>query len=400
MKISYKAVAVATLPLVLAACGGDETNVTSEVNYHNAKTTLSGVVRNAETNGVISDKSLEVKFFQGTSVRKAKLSRDDGYYSVNKIPTNFSNANQYRISVNAEGYLPFEGTVSFQGNQATYTSNILDKEIYEIGNINLFPVGTTAADYKVTVTYDGKRVPNTEVIAELNSVTQFVQNSQATLITASTTMNVAADNVTRITTTTDENGVATFAGSDLVLGGSYDLTVKPTSFNGVTVFDAGSVDFNVGTSQLETSLPLNSLSNGTAEGLYVVKTSNENTNAEGNGSGALTIEFSKVVTVVKPDGITANLAPGLEADGVTAGASALTATDPVAITGSGTNTITLTPQFQTAPEAGDTGVTVTYGSLLVKLAGVDKVFDVFVPGVLTAPSGLPLSGVVKVTNAY
>lgn len=393
MKLSYKAVAVATLPLMLAACGGDETNVTSEVNYHNAKTTLSGVVRNAETNGVISDKSLEVKFFQGTSVRKAKLSRDEGYYSVNKIPTNFNNANQYRISVNAEGYLPFEGTVSFQGVQADYTDSILDKEIYEIGNINLYPVGTTAADYKVTVTYDGKRVPNTEVIAELNSVTQFVQNSQATLITAT------ADNVTRITTTTDENGVATFAGSDLVLGGSYDLTVKPTSFNGVTVFDAGSVSFNVGISDLETSLPLNSLSNGAAEGLYVVKTSNENTNAEGNGSGALKIEFSQSVTVVKEDDIAVTLAPGLKADGVTAGASALTATNPVTVTGSGTNTITLTPQFQTAPEAGDTGVTVTYGNLLVKLAGVDKHISVFGFGGLTAPSGLPLSGVVKVTNA-
>src|SRR5690554_1027120 len=98
MKISYKAVAVATLPLVLAACGGDETNVTSEVNYHNAKTTLSGVIRNAETNGVISDKSLEVKFFQGTSVRKAKLSRDEGYYSVNKIPTNFNNRSEEHTS--------------------------------------------------------------------------------------------------------------------------------------------------------------------------------------------------------------------------------------------------------------------------------------------------------------
>lgn len=353
---------------------------------------LSGVIRNAETNGVISDKSLEVKFFQGTSVRKAKLSRDEGYYSVNKIPTNFNNANQYRISVNAEGYLPFEGTVSFQGNQANYTNNILDKEIYEIGNINLYPVGTTAADYKVTVTYDGKRVPNTEVIAELNSVTQFVQNSQATLIT------VASDNVTRITTTTDENGVATFAGSDLVLGGRYDLTVKPTSFNGVTVFYAGSVSFNVGTSQLETSLTLNPLSNGTAEGLYVVKTSNENTNAEGNGSGALKIEFSQSVTVVKEDDIAVTLAPGLKADGVTAGASALTATNPVTVTGSGTNTITLTPQFQTAPEAGDTRVTVTYGNLLVKLAGVDRHIDVLGGG-LIAPSGLPLSGVVKVTNA-
>lgn len=395
MKLSYKAVAVATLPLMLAACGGDETNVTSEVNYHNAKTTLSGVVRNAETNEVISDKSLKVKFFQGTKVRNAKLSRDEGYYSVNKIPTNFNNANQYRISVNAEGYLPFEGMVSFQGVQADYTDSILDKEIYEIGNINLFPVGTQAADYKVTVTYDGKRVANTEVIAELSSVTQFVQNSQKTLITAALT--TVPDNVTRITTTTDEKGVATFAGSDLVLGGSYDLTVKPTSFNGVRVADTGSVSFNVGTSQLETSLPLSKLSNGTDEGLYVVKTSNENTNAEGNGTGALTIEFSESVTVVKPDNITANINAGLKADGVTAGASALTATNPVTVTGSGTNTITLTPQFQTAPEADDTDVTVTYGSLLVKLNGVDKHIDVF--GGLTAPSGLTLSGTVKVTNA-
>ncbi len=390
MKLSYKAVAVATLPLMLAACGGDETNVTSEVNYHNAKTTLSGVVRNAETNGVISDKSLEVKFFQGTSVRKAKLSRDEGYYSVNEIPTNFNNTNQYRISVNAEGYLPFEGVVSFTGTQSDYNEKIQDKEFFNVGNINLYPVGTTAADYKVTVTYDGKRVPNTEVIAELNSVTPFVQNSQATLIT------VALDDVTRITTTTDENGVATFAGSDLVLGGRYDLTVKPTSFNGVTVFDAGSVRFNVGTSQLATRLPLSKLTNGTDEGLYVVKTSNENTNAEGNGTGVLTITLSQDVTVYKADKITISRVAGFKADGITVGGTELvpTAESPVTVTASG-NTITLTPKFKTPPEAGDTGVTVTYANLKVQLAGVDKVFDVFS---LTAPSGLTLSGTVKVTN--
>lgn len=384
MKVSYKLAAVAALPLVLAACGGDEQNYTSKVNYQDAETTLSGKIRNGVTNEAISDKSLKVKLFQGDDVRTAKLVKNEaGYYSISGIPTNTSaNSNEYRVEVTADGYLPFVGTVYLDFNEQDYEQFVQDKKLFKVGNVNLYPVGYKTPDYQVTVKYNNQRIAGAEVEAELTA-TNLVANNTASLLSASA---FTPEQASRIVATTNADGVATFAGASLVLNANYKLSVLPMNVGGVDLVNLAGITFSAGAAQPTQALTLNKLTQGTVEGLYVVSATNEYGDALPAGDGKLVITLSKEVELVGP----ASNVSAVLTNNTTAQLDGAQNAN-VTVTG---NTITLTPKYSVNPAANDKNMFITYSNLTVNIKGINKTASVIG---LTTSSGIALTGKVQIT---
>lgn len=375
MNIIYKAAAVAALPLLLVACGGDTTEYGqgSNVNYHDVKQDLQGTVFDAITGERIDRKDLKVTIVQGKSYRKASLNKNyAGDYYIGGIPTSANGNITYRIMAEKEGYQTVVSTYSPSYSTSATDINLQDKRSADIGNFYLYPVGASATDVKAQILFDGKPVDGATVLLKPTSFTTALTVTAATA-TFSPTMGYEKS----LQATTDADGRVTFAAAELVLGGQYNLQVLPTTKDGVQLAlnNAGAA-ITVGTSPIDRVLTLTDVVNYAGD-LYITNTSNRFADQLA-ASGALTITLNKPVTIVSQTDLVATLANAKTAVLATPSASA-------SVVGS---TITITPSFTTPilPLAADrsnlatadTDVSVTYsGNIFVQVAGKKGFYNLF-----------------------
>lgn len=373
MNIVYKAAAVAALPLMLVACGGDTTEYGqgSNVNYHDVKQDLQGTVFDAITGERIDRKDLKVTIVQGKNYRKASLNKNyAGDYYIGGIPTSANGNITYRIMAEKEGYQTVVSTYTPFYSTSTTDINLQDKRSADIGNFYLFPVGLSATDVKAQVLFDGKPVP---------AATVLLQPTNAANILTETTLDFSPDMgyEKALQATTDADGRVTFAAAELVLGGRYVLQVFPTTKDGVQLAlnNAGTV-ITVGTSALDRTLILTDVVKH-VDDLYITATTNRFAD-QLDASGALDITLNKPFTIVSQTDLAATLGNAK---------TAVLAT-PSATASAVGNTITITPNLTTpveqlAPDknnlaTADVDLTVTYsGSIFVKVTGKKGIYDLF-----------------------
>ncbi len=390
------ATAIVATPLMLTACGGDTTkNAAFNPQSHSITTTLSGDVYNAVTKQKINLRDIKganVTLWQGDKKVKASFDKETGYYSIQDIPTSIDGNITYKISVDAEGYQSFVGYVTINANvsknQEGGTSSLHDKETFKVGNINLFPVGFTAPDYKVCLTYTSKNLLVDTATVELEPAT----GNNFTTGQAAQTLTFVDIEEKPVMAASFANGCATFAGTGLTLGANYNIRVRNASFGGAPLeyvdVSAGH-GFAAGSTHQLVTIPMTgtTINIGAEYGLFVESFSNTDIDAIHSTEGKLTITFSKPVEAVNKSAVTVtggNIGTLVNAQNV-----------DVQVNG---NVVTLAPNFLTGKSTSDiTGTTkLTYGSLTVRLAGTNTAvkqitFDVFNPGSMQTSSGVSVA---------
>lgn len=395
------ATAIVATPLMLTACGGDTTDSSAyKPETHSITTTLSGDVYNAVTKEKVNLRDIKganVTLWQGDKKVKASFDKETGYYTLKDIPTSIDGNITYKVSVDAEGYQSFVGYVNIDANVSKNddggTSSLYDKETFQVGNINLFPVGFTAPDYKVCLTYPSKNLMVDTATVELEPVT----GNNFTGGQAAQTLSFVNIEEKPVMAASFANGCATFAGTGLTLGATYNVRVRNASFGGAPLAyqDATTASFNAGSSnQLVTIAMTGTTINVGAEyGLFVESFSNVDIDAIHSTEGKLTITFSKAVDVINKSGVTVsggNITTLVNAQNV-----------DVQVAG---NVVTLAPNFLTGKSTSDitAGTTkLTYGGLTVRLAGTNTTvkqvtFDVFDPLVMQTSTGVSVASYTDV----
>lgn len=386
-----RAVALVALALVASACDTTKENTTTTTTTPPPASdffgtyTLQGFVADATTGARIGG-DVQLFLIQGATVRtptRLNSGATDpllGEFAFSGIPADYNTGNKrYKVVAVKAGYQRFEGEVVFTVADGTFHDTVYNV----IGNIYMFPLGATAPSVTYTVTYNGKPVPNATVLLDPapNSSDPLYNPARAI---ASTTGYLAS-----LTATTDANGVATFAGANLALGGAYQAQVLPVVFtepSGATVqlrrFDGGA-NFLVGITDLDQRI---ALSDEVLASLYVVSASNQAA-GQVNAAGTLTITFSAPVILRNPTGFTATLAGGTGVLGTPPVTASLSTDGRV---------LTLTPQFGTPLGAGDVDVTIVYGNGTAFVEPVDyPAFDsVIFGGGLSLRDGGAVSGTV------
>jgi hypothetical protein len=337
--------------------------------------TLQGIVADAITGARVGG-DLKLFLVQGPEVRgPARLITGTtdplmGEYAFTGIPVAYNSGdNVWKVVVVKTGYQRFESEVTFPvstiDEDASGPNAILDGAFSKIGNIYLFPVGVPAPDYKFTFTYNNKPVPNATV--QLDPIS--ASNAGAFTV-GSSTLPAFNGYVPSLTATTDANGAAVFAGATLSVGAAYKPQVLPVQFKEtatatpiqLALFNpaGASLTFIAGLGSSDQHLTLAAVP-PTPAGipLYVTSESNFITSSL-QSDGKLVVTFSIPVAVQSIDGYTAALNPGTKADG-SAGTGALNATKPVNATLSTDGlTLTLAPNYATAPAGTERGLSITY----------------------------------------
>ena len=380
--------------LVLAACGGGTTQTNNPAYNLGYTGTVQGVVADAVTGKRVGG-DLKLYLIQGATVRgpsRLITSGSDplqGEYAFTGVPVEFNTNNaRWKIVATATGYQRFESEFTFDG-KATVTgggSGFIDTVYNKIGNIFLFPTGSVAPGYSFTVLYNGKPVPNATV--ELDPSPGDNSAKFSVTSAANDTLFAFTGYVSSLQYTTNASGVATAPGTDLVLGGAYNVSVLPTTFTdsgGSKVQTAltGGPGITVGFSGNDTNQTINITDAvGASSGvpLYIASESNPPPNQQLQADGSLTIVFNAPVTLVNPQCFGASVARGQKADLSGPGAGAVpgapttgpNGTPQVAATLSSDGlTLTLKPLYCTAsangcaatdgaPATTDRNVSITY----------------------------------------
>lgn len=402
MKTIIKSAALFSAVSLLAACGGDEASDNSvSQNYHDITTTIQGSVFDAVTGNRITDESLEITLVQGKKYREAKVISGEkafaGDYSIGDIPTSANNGNiTYRIVSQVTGYQPFEAAVAF--NIAT-GGTLQDEAANRVGNIYMYPLGSFASEVKVNVSFNNEPVANASVLLNPQTNNNVVTTDTSNILFAAQSGFQGSQTVV-----TDEAGVATFAATGLVLGGQYSIDVLPTTHEGSQLaLNAGTTTI-VGTNNNINNIAMVETVPGTQNGLYVTSASNLDADLITSG-GALTITFSRAVALVNETAIGANLTNATTA---ILDATSVPNSNVAGVLSADGLTLTLTPQFSTAPVAfsgtnggtADNGLLVNYTTVFVRINdGSDSavVYDVFA---LTAETGGNPSASVQATATF
>jgi hypothetical protein len=385
-------------------------------NYFNKTATLQGTVFDGVTGAKITDANLKVTLVQGTSYRAATVRTGTqdfaGDYSIGSIPLSINNQTQYRLAVTADAYETFESQIAFAANGNPSGGNTLDTIYNYVGNVRLFPLGTNANDVTILVTYNGEPVADAMVSltrVSLNTI-GVVGSGGANNLYQSTSSAYNGN----LMATTDASGVATFAAANLVLGGSYGVTVLPVTYDGTALAQSFGAQITVGAASPVCPLPgcntgnnftqivaMSDLVPGTQNGLYVVSASNTDPNNV-TSTGELNVTFSRPVSLGNEAAILATL--------TNATTAVLDATDTVTASVSADGlTLTLAPRFSTQPVAftgsnaatADNGLIVSYSNVIVRETSPNDTgiaYNVFTTLVNT--TGVPPSNSVLTTPQF
>lgn len=340
-----------------------------------------GTVFDAITGAALGGDDLKVYLIQGTEKREAdklvKDSEDDfvGDYAFNDVPFGINAGDlDFRIVVLNEGYQRFEAVVSIAAgvvvgngnltwvgdNDSVYTNEILNF----IGDIYLYPLDSSPGDLTVTVLDpQGDPVPNATVLLQ-----QDINNNNTTTIASNNALAPVSGLHPSMSATSDTSGVVTFSGDNLVLGGNYTATVEAITVEGQELYTLTPSVFTVGTNTLSRTVNMTA-ANGSAFAL--VSASNQVANTV-TSSGVLTITFNQPI-IIETGEFTA-----VE----TSATGVLDATTPVsAALSNGDKTLTITPNWTTAPAATDIGATISYTyngkNIILKDTNVDTTHGPF-----------------------
>jgi hypothetical protein len=357
--------------LVFTACDSTTTNKNDTANNKFDETaTVQGTVFDATTGARIGDDTLEVTLVQGTDYRSPKVLKTDstkpflGDFAFDNVPVTLaaqdcdgdyagdcSGSATYRIVASMTGYEPFEGYITLSTdmydneNTMGYSGQNNDiptmNTVYNyVGNIYLFPLGSTAPDYTFYVEYDGERVPNATVYFEFKPQEDDGVTNQTHRICPEEALGRT------LIGTTDANGVVTFTGDDLVLGGYYKLMVMPVVYEGVQLGLWDSAYFWIGWDNNEYLVNMYDLVPGNnSDGLKIISASNRDSNHV-VATGVLTLSFNQVVTLVDETLCGATLFGTLDGGALDATGTPVSDSE-VTVTGSGTSTLVFTPNLST-----------------------------------------------------
>lgn len=342
---------------MVLGCLGCNGNGSQFVKYG----TLQGKIMDAVTGEAIGGDDLEIYLIQGKETRKpSKLVKNMdndlvGEYVFDKIPVQLYNYYTddaiFKIVVIKEGYQRFESTdVCFTttfaardiGDGVETDLWITNEVINQIGNIYLYPLGTTAGDVTVYV-YDPQGTP----IDGANVLLRQNVYNNSTVSYTSDRLWPTGGLYPSLTDTTDSNGKATFSGDDLTLGGSYSTVVEAlTNDDGEQLATATSASFIIGIDNTTRVVNMGVVT-GT-QVLYVTSVSNQ-------FSGTITPAGTLTITFNQPIIVDTTLFTATVTDGVLASAivnAELSNSDM---------TLTLRPTFTTDPTAKGATITYTYG---------------------------------------
>jgi len=409
----------AVLPLVLvsvgmlAGCGDDnKTNNNVDNNTFQQKGVIQGTVFDATTGARIGDTSLSVTLVDGVHYLNPNMLKNNpssdspvfaGDYAFENVAITLNGANKtYRIVATATGYQNFEGYVTTNGTFTVNPNNTVDSVYGMIGNIYMFPLGSTAPDLTVNVVASSDPVEGATVQLQ----PQIGGNNSTTGTT--NTIGASSGTMAALTGTTDASGNVTFAGTSLVLGGQYQVVVLPSSSSGVNYDLAVGNTYQIGVNSPEiaqVALTTSQTNDAVGEGLYIVSASNDDP-TDITASGQLSLTFNRAIEIVDEDAFTAILTnattAALDSTTASSGVTASVSTDGLVLT--------LAPNFSTAvvPYTAATGtsgdgtadiaLSITYSGGLIKLAGDDESSTVN-PFTLTELDGNVTSPTVQITDA-
>jgi len=395
-----KTVSIITVFVSLIAYGSDNITKTSLNKYYSTGNNLQGTVFNAVTGERIDSEELNITIVQNKQYRHARLhSEYNGGYYINDIPISNTNNAALRIETKAPGFQASASAVNF----ATPSQNLKNNDVYRIADIYLYPSTKTAPDQTISILYNDERVPNATILFSPVSSANVLLEDQTNIISPTTGFQPA------IVATTNSNGEVTIAGSDLILGGGYNVTVLPTEFKGIRLAAKNNISFKVGISPNNTIREINmsDLSRGDNDGLYVTSASNEYGKGI-NQSGELTIHLSLAIDLVSEKDVVASLTNN---QSVSLDASnAPDSTANISLEDNG-HTIILSPNFamESQPEifngnndnTADNGLMVSYSNLVVRLKSANQkkrnLYDVFQ---LTSLSGSTVKNTMQVTPTF
>lgn len=394
MKKIFAVISILLLMFTFIGCGDVDNSSTTPPagnQTYDRTGTVQGKVMNALTGAAIGNDStgdLQMWLIQGTDNKTPnKLITDStsalvGEYAFTGIPVDI-NATEitFKIVAVKKGFQRFEADVTL--NAAFDAGNNTLNAVYnEIGNIYLYPEGSSAGDVKVHVT--AYSVP---VSGALVYLSQNVVNN-ALSFTVADRLVPTAGLITSLSATTDASGVATFTGSKLVPGGSYTATAAAMTFNGAQYAENSTAAFLTDTAASNQYIAITAPTTGA---LFATSASNQ-VPGTADSTGKLTITFNQPVVLtttwfaaVSTAG-TITPVPSQQAIGVLS-------TDGL--------TLTITPVFMTNPPATAYGATVTYTYFQanqIRLKSTQASGGAALNNITNLATGAVLSGTVTLYN--
>ena len=351
--------------------------------------TLQGKIMDATTNAAIGGKDLQMYLIQGTVDRKPdKLIRDAdhplvGEYAFAKIPVEIVNGDiTFKIVAIKDGYQRFEANVGIstdiiEGDYITITDQVFN----QIGNIYLYPLGSSAGDVTVYVYGpQGSPIPNATVLLRQNASNNNIISYTGDRLYATAGLNAS------LIGTTDDTGKAIFDGAQLTLGGRYSAVVEALPFENQELRTTTTGDFVVGTDSAIRVVNM-SLANGAAS-LFAISASNSDTSTI-TPDGTLTITFNQPIALSTMD-FTATISNGTLVSSTVTGQL------------SGDHmTLTLEPSISTPPTSNGAYIAYTYGGIIyLEDYQLQTTYHLFsgVNRVTTITTGQYVSGVVQLTS--
>lgn len=387
-----------SLLMVGVLVGCDETTSTSNqavpLQSFEETGTVQGTVFDAVMGTRIGDSSLKVTLVRGTTHASANVLKNSsndttflGDFAFSGVPVTIGGVATYRIVAEMTGYQTFEGYINLAIVAASLGTGVIDDVYNFVRNIYMFPVGSYATAQTIYVYYDNEPVSGATVLFELQPT-----NGATTTVTSgndpqgnATVQPVAVGLNAALSGTTDATGMVTFAGSTLVLGGSYNVTVLPTTHEGIPLATNTNVGLMVvganATANVQVITMVDELGGINNEGLYVVSATPQDPE-DILSSGVLTITFNRAIEIVSEQSFTATLngettAALTDGDGSNTAVAARVSADGLVLT--------LTPSFATAivpyststgpsgDGTADIGVSITYACTSgVTLKGDDQ----------------------------
>ncbi len=196
--------------LMTAACGNTDVDLGKRPQFSNGTNTVTVLAYDGISGAAISTATLTMRI--GPNVVTAKVAANDNAYTFTNVPTA-----DYPVYATATGYLDFVGTTGTLGGGGTLAS-----PNYKLFSLPMFPSTNVASDLTVKVYDDqGVAVPNGQVVSTLTAkpAVEF-----ATTLPNTLTGNYGYKPPVKVYSL-DTTGKATVPAGDLVAGATYELSV-------------------------------------------------------------------------------------------------------------------------------------------------------------------------------
>lgn len=272
---------------------------------------------------------------------------------------------EFPVFVAVDGYEAFEGEIKVHSTAPSRspkaTADLVKPYPTEVANIRLYPKNTQVKDLEVLVTNNGAPLAGAQVI---------LRSQGANFLDPLHTNFLAPKNsrAPSQTITTGADGKAVFPAAELVLGGHYTYTVLPPDGGATQTVAAGTFIVGLRSDASDDHPYLLTVNLNQSVGSLAILSKSTDGN-DPNPSGTATIYFNREIEIVPgtEDGIRASLEGEVTAKLVADNASNK-APDSVTVTIEA-NKLTLTPVFETKPDADTTkepDLAVTFSGILLR----------------------------------